>query len=169
MSPGAERSRAARSAAPTPGAATAPGNHAARSEAGTARGLLDAAVTTMAAFVRAHAFFPSIMLREVAEGGTHLDRRTLEAVAAVLRAFAAILQPGVDQGSFRRMHPLTAYFTAIAPVLMFVASAPLRSKLAARRLLPGVQTRLVADEFLDDLKQSLQRAFAVPPDNRGHR
>lgn len=130
---------------------------------------LDAAVTTMAAFVRAHAFFPSIMLREVAEGGTHLDRRTLEAVAAVLRAFAAILQPGVDQGSFRRMHPLTAYFTAIAPVLMFVASAPLRSKLAARRLLPGVQTRLVADEFLDDLKQSLQRAFAVPPDNRGHR
>src|ERR1700745_252069 len=34
---------------------------------------LDGAVSAMSAFVRTHAFFPSIMLREVAEGGAHLD------------------------------------------------------------------------------------------------
>src|SRR5215217_7201753 len=34
---------------------------------------LDAAIAALAAFIDAHAFFPSIMLREVAEGGSHLD------------------------------------------------------------------------------------------------
>src|SRR6478609_7026277 len=34
---------------------------------------LDAAVSALAAYIDTHAFFPSIMLREVAEGGTHLD------------------------------------------------------------------------------------------------
>ena len=38
---------------------------------------------------REHALFPAIMLREVAEGGAHLDRETLAALAAVPRAVAA--------------------------------------------------------------------------------
>src|SRR6478736_7590694 len=42
---------------------------------------LDAAVAALAAFIDAHAFFPSIMLREVAEGGSHLDPDTLAALA----------------------------------------------------------------------------------------
>jgi TetR/AcrR family transcriptional regulator len=130
---------------------------------------LDAAVTAMAGFVEAHAFFPSIMLREVAEGGAHLDRQTLEALAAVPRAFASILHSGVESGAFRQMHPLAAYFTTIAPVLMFVASTPVRHQLASKRLLPGLQTPLPRDVFLADLKESLQRAFAAPVHTSGRR
>ena len=37
----------------------------------------------MEAFIEEHAFFPAIMLREVAEGGARLDRATLQAMAAV--------------------------------------------------------------------------------------
>ena len=128
---------------------------------------LDRAVSAIAGFVAAHPFFPSIMLREVAEGGAHLDRETLEALAAVPRAFASILQSGVESGAFRPMHPLAAYFTTIAPILMFVASTPVRRQLVSKRLLP-VPAPLPREVFLADLKESLQRAFAAPVNPPGH-
>jgi len=122
---------------------------------------LERAVTAMAAFVDAHAYFPSIMLREVAEGGHHLDAEALRALAGVPRAFAAILVPGIKARTFRRMHPLAAYFTAIAPILMFVASSPVRKQLTSRRLVVAADTPLTQDVFLTDLKRSLRRAFAA--------
>jgi TetR/AcrR family transcriptional regulator len=123
---------------------------------------LDEAVTALATFIDAHAFFPAIMLREVTDGGVHLDAETLAALAAVPRAFAAILQPGIDEGVFRRMHPIAAYFTAIAPILMFVASTPIRKQLAARKLMPADDAPLTQARFLADLKQSIRLAFAHP-------
>src|SRR5438552_14111873 len=36
---------------------------------------IDAVIATMAGFIADQAFFPAIMMREVAEGGAHLDRR----------------------------------------------------------------------------------------------
>ena len=124
---------------------------------------LDEAVGAMAAFVDAHSHFPSIMLREVADGGLHLDPEALSALASVPKAFAAILLPGMETGMFRRMHPLGAYFTVIAPILMFVASSPVRRQLSSRRLVVAQDTPLTADVFLADLKRSLRRAFAAAP------
>jgi TetR/AcrR family transcriptional regulator len=127
---------------------------------------LDAAVAALAAFIEAHAFFPSIMLREVADGGAHLDPETLAALAAVPQAFAAVLQPGIETGVFRRMHPLAAYVTTIAPILMFVASTPVRRHLSTRRLGGPLASPLTTDLFLADLTRSLQRAFASTPHAR---
>ncbi len=96
----------------------------------------------LAAFIDAHAFFPSIMLREVAEGGAHLDPDTLAALAAVPRAFAR--DPAARHrtaASSGRMHPIAAYFTTVAPILMFVASTPVRKQLSSRRLVAGARSR----------------------------
>src|SRR5437016_6221658 len=49
--------------------------------AGPADAKIDAVIATMAGFIADHAFFPAIMMREVAEGGAHLDRRTLKSLA----------------------------------------------------------------------------------------
>jgi TetR/AcrR family transcriptional regulator len=122
---------------------------------------LEAAAAAMLAFAQSHLHFPAIMLREVAEGGTHLDADTLEALAAVPRAFGAILQPGIEAGIFRPMHPLGAYFTTIAPIMMFVASSPVRRQLTARKLVPALATPLTPQRFLTDLTRSLQLAFAA--------
>jgi TetR/AcrR family transcriptional regulator len=129
---------------------------------------LDAAVAALAAFIDAHAFFPSIMLREVAEGGSHLDPDTLAALADVPRAFGAILLPGIESGVFRRMHPIAAYFTTIAPLLMFVASTPVRRQLSSRHLVPALEASLTADIFLADFTRSLQLAFAAVPPHVRH-
>lgn len=127
---------------------------------------LDAAVRGMAGFVETHPFFPAIMLREVADGGTHLDAEALEALASVPRAFAAIIGPGIQAGAFRRMHPLAAYFTTVAPILMYVASRPVRKQLSSRRLIIEAQAPLTPDVFVGDLQQSLRLAFAAPPPAR---
>ncbi len=124
---------------------------------------LDVAVATLAAHIEAHRYFPSIMLREVADGGTHLDPDTLSAMAAVPKAFAAILRPGIADGAFRDMHPVAAYFTTIAPILMFVASSPVRKQLVSRQIVQLPGPPLATDTFLADLTTSLQRAFAAAP------
>ena len=59
---------------------------------------VDRAIAGIAAFIQEHTFFPAIMLREVAEGGAHLDRETLQALAAVPRAVAGIVAEGVADG-----------------------------------------------------------------------
>lgn len=120
------------------------------------------AVTAIAGFVETHAFFPAVMLREMAEGGAHLDGETLAALAALPRAFTAILQPGITTGYFRAMHPIASYFTTIAPIIMFVASAPLRKQLLARHLLPPGEP-LTPPLFLTQLTTSLERAFTNTP------
>ncbi len=124
---------------------------------------LDAAVAALAAHIERHRYFPSIMLREVADGGTHLDPETLAALAAVPKAFAAILRPGIAHGAFRDMHPLAAYVTTIAPILMFVASSPVRTQIVSRQLVQLPGPPLAMDTFLADLTTSLQRAFAAAP------
>ncbi len=121
-------------------------------------GKLDAAVRAMVAFVDGHAYFPSIMLREVAEGGTHLDAETLDALAAVPRAFAALVATGREAGVFRPVHPLAAYFTTVAPILMYIASTPVRARLSSRGLQPALST----EAFIGDLQHSLRLAFAAP-------
>ncbi len=131
---------------------------------------LDEAVSAMSAFVDAHRFFPAIMLREIAEGGAHLDVDTLRALASVPRAFGQILADGIQAGVFRRMHPIGAYFTTVAPILMFVSSTPVRRQLNSRHLIPALQPPLTIDAFLTELKQSLQIAFASParPPEKSH-
>jgi AcrR family transcriptional regulator len=123
---------------------------------------LDAAVAALARFVATHTSFPAIMLREVAEGGAHLDAGTLAALAAVPGTFAAIVESGVATGEFRPMHPMAAYFTTIAPILMFVASTPVRKRLSPRQL-AGRPASLTLDHFVRDLQQSLRRALGAAP------
>lgn len=130
--------------------------------------MLATLVRTVAAHIEGHPYFPSIMLREVADGGAHLDADTLAALASVPQAFAELLRPGTQNGAFRSMHPLTAYFTTLAPILMFIASRPVRQRLPVRRTSPGVQMPLETDVFLADFAISLQRAFAAD-DQQRHR
>jgi TetR/AcrR family transcriptional regulator len=118
---------------------------------------VDAAIAAFASLVHEHALLPSMMLREVADGGAHLDRETLAALASVPRAFAAIVAEGVKAGAFRDLDPLAAYFTIIAPVIFFHASAPIRRQLSAMHLTPRFAA---SDDFVRHVQESVRRAFA---------
>jgi AcrR family transcriptional regulator len=121
---------------------------------------IDQAIAGIAAFVREHAFFPAIMLREMAEGGVHLDRETLAALAKLPRTVAQIVQEGVRERAFRSIHPLAAYFTMVAPIVFYLAAAPIRTELTARHFdhMPALPT----DAFVRHLQETMRIALAAP-------
>ena len=74
--------------------------------------------------------FPPIWLREIAEGAGHVDATTLGYVREVLTALGGIIAEGVRRGRFQPAHPLLVQGGIIAPLMFFLATAPLRRKLA---------------------------------------
>jgi TetR/AcrR family transcriptional regulator len=124
---------------------------------------LDGAIEAIAGFVGQHQFFASIMLREIAESGAHLDSETLAALAAIPRAVGGIIQRGVDEGAFRPVHPLAAYFSMLAPIVVYLAGAPIRRQLSARHLASGPP--LTDDAFVQYVQDTMRRA--LEPDGHG--
>jgi TetR/AcrR family transcriptional regulator len=119
---------------------------------------LHRAIAAMASLIEEHAFFPAIMLREVAEGGAHLDRETLATLAAVPRAFGAIVQQGVNEGEFRDVHPVFAYFSMMAPVVFYLAGAEIRKEISSLHLMN--LRALTPGQFVQQLQESVRRSLA---------
>ena len=124
---------------------------------------VDRAIAVLAEVAHERPYFPAIMLREIAEGGAHLDARTLAALAEVPRAFAPIVAHGTATGAFRPLHPFAAYFTMFAPVVLFIAAEPIRRELSAGGLL--TLSALTPDAFVRHAQECVRRAFAAdaPP------
>ena len=80
------------------------------------------------AIARPH--FPSMWLREVAEGGRHLDETVLAGMRHVMQTLAAILADGRRAGVFRDVHPMVMQMSIVAPLLFFAAATPLRERYA---------------------------------------
>jgi TetR/AcrR family transcriptional regulator len=125
---------------------------------GTSAEKVDRAIAGIAGFIQEHTFFPAIMLREVAEGGAHLDRETLKALAGVPRAIAGIVQAGVAAGDFRPVHPVFAYFSMLAPIVFYLAGTPIRNELSHLHLVD--MRSLSLEEFVQQAQESAHRSLA---------
>ena len=121
---------------------------------------LEQLVTTVSAIVAERAHFPAIMLREVAEGGTHLDKDTLAAMAALPAIVGQVVMEGAQKGALRRVHPVLAYFTIFAPIVLYLGGAPIRRALATHGLVD--LTELTPELFEREMRASIRRAFAAP-------
>jgi AcrR family transcriptional regulator len=117
-----------------------------------------AAVSTNAV-ARPH--FPPIWLRELAEGGRHLDESILEQMRRVLATLVGILQSGVQAGHFREVHPLIAQMGIVAPLLLFSASAPARNRLKGKMRIPVAG--LTHDAVLAYVQDATLAALAARP------
>jgi AcrR family transcriptional regulator len=96
-------------------------------------------VEAIATEAEARPHFPRIWLREIAEGAGHVDTATLGYVRDVLAALGGIIAEGVRAGRFQPAHPLLVQGGIIAPLMFFLATAPLRQKIG-RAGVPGVST-----------------------------
>src|SRR6187402_1535095 len=86
-------------------------------------------VAAIATEAEARPHFPPIWLREIAEGAGHVDATTLGYVRDVLTALGGIIAEGFRMGRFEPAHPLLVQGGIIAPLMFFLATAPLRQKL----------------------------------------
>jgi len=96
----------------------------------TAEDKIRAYIAAIAAEAEARPHFPPIWLREIAEGAGHVDAVTLGYVREVLTALGGIIADGVRAGRFQPAHPLLVQGGIIAPLMFFLATAPLRQKIA---------------------------------------
>ena len=108
---------------------------------------------------------PPIMMREVAEGGRHLDAGTLRVIAGVFESLLAILEEGRRTGAFTRVHPLLMYFTIIGPTVMFFGSGPIRS--AILRLEAASFPEAGPEVLIEHLKRMATRTLAPSSDGAG--
>ncbi len=118
---------------------------------------VDLAIAGMAAFFQEDTSFPAIMLREVAEGGAHLDRETLKALAAVPRTIAGIVQEGIDAGDFRPVDPVFAYFSMLAPIVFYLVGTPIRKEISHLHVIN--MRALSPAEFVHQAQESARRSL----------
>jgi len=88
-------------------------------------------VEAIAREAEARPHFPAIWLREIAEGGTHVDKGTMQVITGILQGVAGAVQEGVAAKRFRPASPLLVQLGIVGPLLMFFATAPLRRKAPA--------------------------------------
>ena len=90
-----------------------------------------AMVAAIAREAEARPHFPAIWLREIAEGGVHVDKRTIAIVAGILQLVVGAVQDGVASRRFVPANPLLVQLGIVGPLLMFFATAQLRRKAPA--------------------------------------
>jgi TetR/AcrR family transcriptional regulator len=122
----------------------------------------------VAAFVtegQAHAHVAPIMLREIAEGGRRLDEETYDVMVRVVRTMAGIVDEGRAAGQFRPVDPILLYLTTVWPIVVYLATKPIRPALA--RVAHFDVHRLDPERFIAHL-QMLNRHAVMPttPDAR---
>ena len=132
-------------------------------------------VRIVAGETAARPYYPSIWLREMAEGGRHVDASILKPIGTILKVLADILRDGHRRGVFRRAHPVVVQMGIVAPLLLFAASAPTRERLT--HLVPGGATGIgreavvahVETATLAALKATAAKRARCPPSRRGTR
>jgi AcrR family transcriptional regulator len=73
------------------------------------------------AMTDARPYFPTLMMREIAEGAPHLDADTLALMRVVFLAFGRILAQGAESGEFQRVNPVLAYMSILGPLMLNAA------------------------------------------------
>jgi TetR/AcrR family transcriptional regulator len=86
-------------------------------------------VEAIAIEAEARPHFPPIWFREIADGGTHLDRDTLHEVAGIVKTLVSFVRAGVQLGVFKPIDPFLVHGGIVGPMLLFFASGPLRERM----------------------------------------
>jgi TetR/AcrR family transcriptional regulator len=98
-----------------------------------------------------------IMLREIAEGGRRLDEETYTTMVRVVRAMTDIVEQGRASGQFAAVDPMLLYLTTIWPIVVYLATAPIRTAVA--RVAQVDVHRLDPERFIRHMQMLNRRAL----------
>jgi AcrR family transcriptional regulator len=109
--------------------------------------------------------FPAMMIREVLSGGEHLPLQVFLRMVGVLGVVRAIVEQGVQEGSFRPVDPLLAHLGLVGTLLFFFASAPFRQKVMPR-ISPTAPAAVTPPAFVAYIQDLMVRGLAREPARR---
>lgn len=117
-------------------------------------------IRTLAAETSTRPHFPSMWLRELADGGRHLDRAIVTQMASILQVLGGVLDAGTRQGRFRPAHPVITQMGIVAPLLLFSALTDLRERLTT--LAPIALARITRDDVVAHIESATLAALEPP-------
>jgi TetR/AcrR family transcriptional regulator len=132
-----------------------------RAQPGTPDEHLHRFIRTVAGVIAAEPHFPAIWLREMAEGGRHLDAAIATSLRDIIATLAAILQDGQRAGVFAPAHPFVTQIGIVAPLLLFAASAPARARFSG--IMPASLTAVPHDAMVDHVEAVTLAALHATP------
>jgi TetR/AcrR family transcriptional regulator len=103
---------------------------------------------------------PLTMLREVADGGAHLDLETLRELTTIVPLVAGLIQQGQREGVFGEADPIALHFVLLGSTILFTANAPIRRRI---RQLGLAQPPLELEPFVSYLQQVALRSLRKEP------
>ena len=108
---------------------------------------------TIARQALARPHFPHMWLREIADGGRHVDASVIAEFRRVLATLSAILGDGQSTGEFIKADPFIVQISIVAPLMFFAASAPLRER--AGKLIPPKPPAPSLDDVIKHVQASV--------------
>jgi AcrR family transcriptional regulator len=118
----------------------------------------------VAAFVgaaTARPSFPAMMLREVVGGGRHLTAEAQGRFLQIAGVIAGIVEQGAREGSLRPVDPLLTHLSVVAPMVVFLATAPFRERMARQAGFPFDPPS--QETFVSHMQELLIRGLAAEP------
>jgi AcrR family transcriptional regulator len=103
--------------------------------------------------------FPAMWLREMAEGGRHVDESIVLEMRRVVEALGGVLQNGRREGLFVPANPLVTQIGIVAPLLFFAATAPVRERF--QHLAPAQLSSIPRELVVDHVRRATLAALGV--------
>jgi TetR/AcrR family transcriptional regulator len=94
-----------------------------------ARRKLDVYVDTLTGFLHDQKHLPPIMLRELAEGGRHLDVEALRTMAILPAVLVRLVGQGRREGAFSDIEPLMLHFVLLGTTMLMASNEPIRRRI----------------------------------------
>jgi AcrR family transcriptional regulator len=83
---------------------------------------------TLGEAFQARSALPFIMVREILDGGAHMDKEVARAFRGIVDLVRASLEQGTTEGRMRAVNPVFLHFMMIAPLIIFNVSRPFRER-----------------------------------------
>jgi AcrR family transcriptional regulator len=90
---------------------------------------LDRYVDALDGFLHDNAHVSPIMLRELAEGGRHLDADTLRTMTGIPGLLFRLISQGRAERTFREIDPLMLHFVLLGTSMLMASNEPIRRRI----------------------------------------
>ncbi len=86
-------------------------------------------VQELAAHLTENPSLPPILLRELADGGVHLDNDTLRHMTTIVPMIHGIISEGRRSGAFTEADPIALHFMLLGSLVLVTSNAPIRRRI----------------------------------------
>ena len=118
-------------------------------------------VGVIAAHSRRHPAFPAMLIREVISGGRHIPDSMLPRFLSIFQCVRAIVEAGVNEGTFRAVDPILTHLTIVGSLVFFFATSPMRTRMFRAGKMPRGVAPPSPEAFVVHIQELMTRGLSA--------